>query len=32
MLERERESSLLSHLPMVTRPEAYGPQLQAHLE
>lgn len=32
MLEREREITLLSHLPMVTRPEAYGPQLQAHLE
>lgn len=32
MLEREREISLLSHLPMVTRPDGYGPQLQAHLE
>lgn len=32
MQEREREISLLSHLPMVTRPDGYGPQLQAHLE
>lgn len=32
MQEREREISLLSHLPMITRPEGYGPQLQAHLE
>lgn len=30
--EREREISLLSHHPLLTRSEGYAPQLQAHLE
>lgn len=30
--EREREISLLSHQPLLTRTEGYAPQLQAHLE
>jgi len=32
MQEREREISLLSHLPMLTQGSGYSPQLQAHLE
>ena len=32
MQEREREISLLSHLPMLTQDSGYDPQLQAHLE
>ena len=32
MQEREREISLLSHLPMLTQGSGYDPQLQAHLE
>ena len=32
MQEREREISLLSHLPMLTQSSGYSPQLQAHLE
>ncbi|KRB28677.1 diguanylate cyclase domain-containing protein [Acidovorax sp. Root70] len=32
MQEREREISLLSHLPMLTQGSGYNPQLQAHLE
>jgi diguanylate cyclase (GGDEF)-like protein/PAS domain S-box-containing protein len=30
--EREREISLLSHQPLLTRTDGYAPQLQAHLE
>ena len=32
MQEREREISLLSHLPMLTQGSGHDPQLQAHLE
>ena len=32
MQEREREISLLSHLPMLTQGQGYDPHLQAHLE